>query len=111
MEEIFHEFPFWKVTHFVWMIAWGLELHMGMKVPNDFMIPCLKNASIPQIVSFMDIPLLHDESHLELSPKAYLYTWEEKLGDIMMTRNLAHWRNLSYEDATGGRGEALQFYP
>ena len=24
MEGDFHEFPCWEVTHFVWMIAWGM---------------------------------------------------------------------------------------
>ena len=28
VEEFFHELPFWRVTHFVWMIAWEWELHM-----------------------------------------------------------------------------------
>ena len=58
----------------------------------------------------MGIPLVHDESHLDFSPKAYLYTWEEQLEDILMRDHLVHWRNLTYEDATR-RGEALQFYP
>ena len=111
VEEIFHEFPCWRVTHFVWMIAWGWRLHMGMMVPNIFQIPSLDKASRPHIVASMDIPLVHDEIHLDFSPKAYLYTWEEQLGDLLMRQHLVHWRNLSYEDATGGRGEALQLYP
>ena len=57
----------------------------------------------------MDIPLLDDDSHLDLSPKANLYTWEEQLGDILMREHLVHWRNLSYEDATGGRGEVFSY--
>ena len=59
----------------------------------------------------MDIPLVHDVSHLDSLPKAYLYTWEEKLEDILMREHLVLWGNVSYEDAAGGRGEALQFYP
>ena len=102
MEEFFHELPLWRVTHFVWMIAWGLELHMGMKVPNIFQIPCLKKASRHHIVASMDIPLLNDEGHLDLSPKASLYTWEKQHGDILMRKHLVHWSSLSYEDATGG---------
>ena len=35
-EDFFYELPFWKVIHFIWMIAWRLELHMGMKVPYIF---------------------------------------------------------------------------
>lgn len=88
MEEYFYELPFWMVIHFVWMIARGLELHMGMKVPNIFQIPCLKNTSRQHIVSSMDIPLIHDESQLSLSPNANLYTWEEQLGEILMREHL-----------------------
>ena len=67
--------------------------------------------SRPHIAASMYIPLVHDGSHLDFSPKAYLYTWEEQLGDLLMRQHLVHWRNLTYEDATGGIGEALQFYP
>ena len=102
MEEFFHELPFWRVTLSVWMIAWGWELHMGMKVPNIFQIPCLNKASRYHIVASIDIPLLHDESHLDLPPKPNLYTWEEKIGDILMSEHLVPLRKLSYEDATGG---------
>ena len=84
---------------------------MGMMIPNISQIPCLKKASRPHIVVSMDIPLFHDESHLDFSPKAYFYTWEEQLEDILLKEHLVLWRNLSLEDAIGGRGEALQFYP
>ena len=84
---------------------------MGMMVPNIFQIPCLKKASRQHIVSSMDIPLLHDESHLDLSPKSSLYTWEEQLGDILMRQHLVNGGMLSYEDAIGGGEEALQLYP
>ena len=84
---------------------------MGMMIPNTFMIPCLKKASRPHIVASMDIPLVHDESHLDFSSKAHVYTGEEQLGNILIREHLVHWGNLSYEDATRGRGEALQFYP
>ena len=111
MEENFHELPLWRVDHFVWMIAWGWEIHMGMIVSKIYQISFLKKASRPHIVASMDIPLVHDESHLDFSPKAYLYTWEEQLGDLLMRQHLVHWRSLSHKDATRGRGEALQFYP
>ena len=84
---------------------------MGMKVPNNFMIACLKKASRPHIVVSMDIPLLHNEIHLDLSPKDSLYIWEEQLGDILMREHFFQWENLSYEDDTRGRGEDIQFYP
>ena len=35
VEGDFQELPFWEVTHFVWMIAWGRCL------PNNFQSPCL----------------------------------------------------------------------
>ena len=35
-EEYFYELPLWKVIHFVWMIAWRLELHMGINFPHIF---------------------------------------------------------------------------
>ena len=76
---------------------------MGMIVPNIFQIPCLKKASRLPIVASMDIPLVHDESHLDFSPKAYLYTWEEQLGDLLMRQHLVHWRILSHEDAKRGK--------
>ena len=84
---------------------------MGMMIPNIFLIPCLKKASRPHIVVSLDIPLLHGESHLDFSPKAYFYTWEEQLEDTLIRKHLVLWRNLSLEDATGGRREVLQFYP
>ena len=48
-EEFFYELPFWKVIHFIWMIAWRLELHMGMKVPYIFQTyscSCLRTSNI-----------------------------------------------------------------
>ena len=89
----------------------GMEASHGDDDSNEFLIPCLKKASRPHRVVSMDIPLFHDESHFDFSPKAYFYTWEEQLEDTLMRKHLVLWRNLSLEDATGGRGEALQFYP
>ena len=111
MEDGLHELPFWRVANFVWMIAWGWESHMGMIVPNIFHILCLKKASRPHIVVSMDVPLFHDESHLDFSPKGCFYTWEEQIENTLMRKYPFFWRNLSLRDAIGGRGEALQFYP
>ena len=80
---------------------------MGMMIPNIFLIPCLKKASRPHIVVSMYVPLFHVESHLEFSPKAYFYTWEEQLEDILLRNHLFIWRNLSLDDATRGRGEDI----
>ena len=85
----------------------GMEASHGMMVPNIFQIPCLKKAPGPHIVASMDIPLFHNESHLDFSPKPYLYTCEEQIEDILMREHFFHWRKLSYEDATRGRGEDI----
>ena len=83
---------------------------MGMMVPNEFQIPCLKETSRQHIIASMDVLLLHDDSYLGCSPKASLHTWEGKLGDVSMRQHLDPWRILSYEDATGEEEEALQSY-
>ena len=90
MEDYLHELPFWRVAHFVWMIDWGWEIHMGIIVPNIFQIPCLKKASRQHIVASMGISLFHDDSYLGLSPKANLHTWEEQFVDLLMGQNLVH---------------------
>ena len=58
-EDFFYELPFWRVIHFVWMITWRLELHMGMKVPYIFQIypcNCLRTSNIweGRIVIFLN---------------------------------------------------------
>ena len=111
MDENFHELPFWRVAHFVWMIAWGWEIHMAMIVPNIFQNPCLKKASRQHIFSSMGVLLLHDDSYLGWLPKANILTWEGQLGDLLIRHHLVPWMILSYEDAIGGGEEALQFYP
>ena len=37
-KKFFYELPFWRVIHFIWMIAWRMDLHMGMKVTYIFWI-------------------------------------------------------------------------
>ena len=111
MEEIFHELPCLRVTHFVWIIDWGWKLHMGMIVTHIFHIPCLRKASRQHIFASIGIPLFHHNIYLGLSPKANLHTWEEELGYLLMRQHLVPWRSLSYEDVKGGGGEALQVYP
>ena len=98
MEKTFHELPFWRVAHFVWMIAWGWEIHMGMIFPNIYQISFLNKASRKHIFSSMGVLLLHDDSYLGWLPKAYLLTWEGKLGDLLIRQHLVPWRNLSYKD-------------
>ena len=102
MEEDSQELPCWEVTHFVWMIAWGWGIHMGMVDPNIYHNSCIKKAFRPPIVSSIDILPSHNDSYLGSSPKASLFTWEGKLGDILMMQHLDPWRILSYEVATRG---------
>ena len=53
VEEDFQEFPCWEVTHFVWMIAWGWELHMGMVDPNSYQTSCLNKVPQFYLCSFL----------------------------------------------------------
>ena len=82
---------------------------MGIMIPNAFQIPCLKKDFRQPFVASMDF--LHDDSYLGCTPKASLHTWEAQLGDILMRQHLDPWRILSYEDATWGEEEDIQFYP
>ena len=107
MEKDFHEFPCWEVTHFVWMISWGWEIHMGMVNTNLYQISCLKKAHRQPIVSSMDVLFSHD-SYLGCSPKASLHMLEEPLGDTLMIQHLDIWRIISYEDATWEEREITQ---
>ena len=88
MEEDFQGLSCWEVTHFVWMIAWGWDIHMGMVDPNIYQTSCLIKAFIPPIVSSIDTLLSHDDSYLGCSPKASLHTWEGQLGDALMRQHL-----------------------
>ena len=66
----------------------GIRDSHGVKIPNISHLSFLKKESIQVVVSSMGIPLLHDESHLVLSPKANLHTWEEQVGDILIGEHL-----------------------
>ena len=100
VEQDFQELPCWEVTHFVWMIAWGWRIHMGMMVPNEFQIPCLKGTSIQHLISSLSTLVTHDDSYL-----ASLHAWEGKYGDLLMRQHLITWMIISYVDATVGGGE------
>ena len=106
MEENFKELTCWEVTHFVWMIAWGWRIHMGMMVPTTFQIPFLKGTSRQHLIASLSTLLIHDDSNL-----ASLHAWEGQYGDSLMKQHLIPWRSSSYGDATVGGGETLQFYP
>ena len=41
VEGDFQELPYWEVTHFVWMIAWGWRVHMRKIFLITFQTPCL----------------------------------------------------------------------
>ena len=111
MEEILHELPFWRVAHFVWKIALGWRFHMGMIVLNTFQTPCLERTSRQHLVASLSTSLFHDDGHLGCSPNASLYAWERHYGDSLLRHHHITWRSLSYEDATGGGEETIQFYP
>ena len=95
MEEILHELPIWRVTHFIWLIAWGGEIQMGMMNPNLYQPSCPKGTFKKTFVASMDDPLSHNVSYLDS-----LHTWEGQLGDIFMMQHLDLWRISSYEVAT-----------
>ena len=96
MEEILHELSSWRVTHFVWLIAWGREIQMGMINPNLYQPSFPKRTFKQPIVSSMDEPLSHNASYLDS-----LHTWESQLGYISMMQHLDPWRISSYEVSTG----------
>ena len=97
-------------THFVWLIAWGWEIQMGMMNPNLYQPSCLKRTFKQPIFASMGVSLSHDVSYLECSPEDGVYTWEGQLGDVLMEQHLDPWGVLSYEDATGGEEKVLQSY-
>ena len=101
MEEILHELPSWRVTHFVCLIGWGGKIQMGMMNPNLYQPSCFKRTFKQPIVASMDVSLSHNFSYLGCSPIDDLHTWEGQLGDILMMKHLDPWRISSYEVATG----------
>ena len=111
MEGIFHEFPCCRVTHFIWMIAWGWRFHLGMIVPHALQTPCLERTSRQHIVVSLSILLLHDDSQLGCTPNANLYAWERHYGVSLLRQHLILLESSSYEDATGRGKETFQFYP
>ena len=109
MEEILHELPIWRVTDFVWLIAWGGEIQMGMMNPNLHQPSCFKRTYKHPIVASMDVSLSHSVSYLVCFPKDGLHTLEGQLGDILMMQHLDSWRISSYEVAT--REKRMLFSP
>ena len=81
VEEIYHEFPSRRVTHFVWMIAWRWESFIDDEIPHDCDHFYLEEAMDQQGGLHINLPFFHEESPWVYSPKASLYTWEEPLED------------------------------
>ena len=102
MEEDFQKLPCWEVTQFVWMIAWGWRIHMGMVIPNVFQIPCLKGTSRKHLIASLSTLLVHDDSY-----SANLHAWEGQYGDLLMRQHLILLRRISIADATVGGGRLL----
>ena len=67
MEEIFHELPCWRVTHFIWMIAWVREALIHHDNHQSYFL----EAMIQQAIFHSHFPPLIDVDHL------VLHTWEE----------------------------------
>ena len=69
MEETFHELPCWRVTHFIWMIAWVREALIHHVYHHSYFLEAMR-----QQASFQShfSPLI-DVDHL------VLHTWEETL--------------------------------
>ena len=73
MEEILHEFPYWRVTHFIWMIAWVRESLIHHVFHHSYFMESMR-----QQTSFHShFPPLIDVGHL------VLHTWEETLDDSL----------------------------
>ena len=68
--EILHELPCWRVTPFIWMIAWGWRFHLGMRISHAFQTPCLKRTSRYHIAVSLSTLILHDDIHLKSTPNA-----------------------------------------
>ena len=99
VEGDFYELPCWEEAYFVWMIAWGWEIHMGMMNPIVYYISCLKEAPIHPIFSFMDI-CFYMIAIWGCSPKAKLRMLEGQLGHLIDDMASFSWSILSCMDAT-----------
>ena len=102
VEEILHEFPYWRVTHYVWLIYWGgrdskwddeSQFTSALMLQKDLQVAhcCFHRYFTVTNVSYLDS----------------LHTWEEKLEDILMMQHLDPWENSSYEVLQGRRGFSL----
>ena len=80
VEEILHELPTWRVTHFVGLIAWGGEIQSGIMNPNIYQPSCFKRTYKQPIVSSMDVSLSHNISYIwDASQKMACTLWR---GDL-----------------------------
>lgn len=66
VEDDLHELPFWRVTHFFWLIAWGGVIQMGIMNPNLYQPPCFKRIFKQPIVASMYVLQSHSVSYLEI---------------------------------------------
>ena len=83
----------------------GMEVSLGLIVPNAFQTPCLERTSRQHLVASLSISRFHDDGYLGCSPNASLHAWEGHYGDLLMRQHHIPWRSSSYEDATGGGKE------
>ena len=78
MEEIFHELPCWRVSHFIWMIAWVREVVIHQKDHHPYFVKAMR-----QQESFHShFPPLTNVDTL------VFHTWEEALDDSIFANYL-----------------------
>ena len=78
MEETFHELLCWRVTHFIWMIAWVREALIHHDDHHSYFVESMR-----QLVGFHShFPPLIDADTL------VLHTWEEALDDGIFAESL-----------------------
>ena len=98
VEEIFHELPYWRVTHLVWLIAWGVRDSKGDDESKFTSALMLQEDLQTAHCCFHRYFTITNVSYLDS-----LHTWEEQLGDTLMMQHLDPWENSSYEGAIGER--------
>ena len=78
MEEILHELPCWRVTHFIWLIAWVREELIHHVDHHSYFLEAMRQ----QEILHSHFPPLIDVDHL------VLHTGEETLDDSLFADSL-----------------------
>ena len=78
MEETFHELPCWRVTHFIWMIAWVREARIHHVGHHSYFVEAMR-----QLAGFHShFPPLIDADTLAL------HTWKKAWDDSLFADSL-----------------------